>query len=223
VTQGPIKLLLDDAQLPELDGFVAALRDAHTRGRSVAVHCVTRTQAAFTVAALSEAGSRPGDRMEHGAVLGPDLLGAVRRLGVIVVTQPGFVRARGDQYLADVEPDDLADLWRVRSLLDARIQVAFGTDAPFGPSDPWAALGAAASRTTDEGALLGPEERIAPRRAAALFCSLAEQPATQRSVSVGGLADLMVLAEPLSDGLITGSPTVRATIVGGTVVHEINP
>ena len=94
---GPVKLLLDDDRLPTFDAFTTLVRDAHARGRPVAVHCVTRTQAALTVAVLSEAGVRPGDRMEHGAVLGIDLVPTVRSLGITVVTQPGFVLARRRQ------------------------------------------------------------------------------------------------------------------------------
>ena len=41
--------------------------------------------------------------MEHGAVVPPELFADLAALGVVVVTQPSFVRERGDQYLTDVE------------------------------------------------------------------------------------------------------------------------
>jgi predicted amidohydrolase YtcJ len=219
VTEGPVKLLLDDARLPDFDDLVSAFRDAHRRGRPVAVHCVTRTQAVLTASALGEAGPIAGDRMEHGAVLGSDLLPVLRGLGVTVVTQPGFVLERGDRYLADIDRDDRRDRWRLASLLDAGIPVALSTDAPFGPEDPWTTVAAAASRRTAEGRSLGPNERIAARRAVALFLGRPEHPTLLRTVTPGAVADLTILANPLDEGLASGSPAVVATVVAGAVVH----
>lgn len=222
VTQGPVKLLLDDAHLPSFDELVSTFRAAHDRGRSVAVHCVTRTQAVLTASALGEAGPIRGDRMEHGAVLGSDLLPTLCALGLTVVTQPGFVLERGDQYLADIDREDLGDLWRLRSLLDAGVPVALSTDAPFGPQDPWMTVGVAASRRTVEGRSLGPTEQISPRWAVALFLGHPERPGLARVVAPGAVADLMVLAGALDDGLATRSPAVLATIVAGAVVHLVD-
>jgi predicted amidohydrolase YtcJ len=217
---GPVKVLLDDATLPSFDDLVALLRRAHAGGRPVAVHCVTRTQAAFTVAAFAEAGSRSGDRMEHGAVLGSDILEVIRALGLTVVTQPGFVFSRGDRYLVDVEHDDRDDLWRLGSLIDAGLPVALGTDAPFGPDDPWVVARVAATRQTAGGRSLGATERISARRALGLFCGSPERPSVARSVAPDAVADLVILAEPLDATLAGGDPTVLATIVAGTVVHR---
>ncbi len=220
VSWGPVKLLLDDDRLPPFDALATLVRDAHERGQPVAVHCVTRTQAALTVAVFGAAGVRPGDRMEHGAVLGLDLLPTVRALGLTVVTQPGFVLERGDRYLADIEPVDLADLWRLGSLLDAGVPLAASTDAPFGPDDPWAIIAAAAARRTPEGHLLGPSERVSPRRALALFGGEPARPAIGRVVTPGAVADLVVLAGSLDDALAVGAPSVLATVVAGAVVHR---
>ena len=151
VTRGPVKVLLDDTTLPTLDQLSARIRTAHDDGQTIAIHCVTRVQAVLSVSALAEAGSRPGDRIEHGSVLGADLLPALRQLGVMVVTQPGFVLTRGDQYLVEVDPADQPDLWRLASLLAAGVGVAASTDAPFGSPRPWPAIRAAATRRTVDG------------------------------------------------------------------------
>jgi predicted amidohydrolase YtcJ len=121
VTLGPVKYLLDDDRLPSLPELVAGFRRAHRGGRVVAVHCVTRAQVALAVAAWEEAGPGPGDRIEHGALISPDLFPTLRRLRLTVVSQPGFVHSRGDRYLDDVEAADQADLWRLGSLLRAGI------------------------------------------------------------------------------------------------------
>jgi predicted amidohydrolase YtcJ len=172
------------------------------------------------VAAFSEAGAVPGDRIEHGSLIGLDLVPTLRRLGLIVVTQPGLLHQRGDRYLADVAAEDGRDLWRLGSLLDAGIPIALSTDAPFGPDDPWSVIRSAASRRTAAGRLIGPGERIAARRAVALFCGEGERPLRRRVVTRGGPADLVVLADPLDDSLASGSPTVLATVAAGTIVHR---
>jgi predicted amidohydrolase YtcJ len=155
----PVKLLLDDDTLPPIDDLTAAVEHVHDAGRTVAVHCVTRVQ---LVAALA-AGLAPGDRIEHGAIIPPELDADLRRRGITVVTQPNFVAERGEQYRRDVDADDLPLLYRCGTLLRAGVRVLGGTDAPFGGSDPWAAMRAAVDRD------LNPAERITPEEALALF------------------------------------------------------
>ena len=156
VVAGHHKLLLDDLTLPTVDELAAEIARA---GRGVAAHCVTRLQ----LVAYLAAGPRPGDRIEHGAVIPEELVGEIARRKLTVVTQPNFVAERGAQYRTDVDPDDLPHLYRCRSLLDAGVDVRFGTDAPFGGADPWAAMRAAIDRE------LGPAERITPAEALAAF------------------------------------------------------
>ena len=50
----------------------------------------------------------------------PELAEWIARLGLTVVTQPSFVRERGDSYLRDVDAADRAWLYRCRGALDAR-------------------------------------------------------------------------------------------------------
>ncbi len=121
---GPAKVLLHDHDLPTPDAIADEIGRARAHGRPVAVHCVTRASLVLTLVALSEVGSIPGDRIEHGAVVPPELHDELVRLGLTVVTQPNFVAERGDDYLADVDAEDLPHLWPCRSLLDAGIPVA---------------------------------------------------------------------------------------------------
>jgi predicted amidohydrolase YtcJ len=218
--RGPVKLALADHDLPPLDELVDAVRAAHDRGRPVAVHCVTAEALVLTLAALRGAGPHPGDRVEHGAVVLPGQHAELAALGVTVVTQPGMVRARGDRYLAEVDEAERPHLWPCRSLLDAGVPVGAGTDAPYGPLDPWVAVDAAATRTTATGAPLGPQERVSPMRALGMFLSPLEHPGgPPRLVAVGAHADLCLLDRPLEVALAApAAGHVRTTVVGGRVV-----
>ena len=158
--RGPVKFVLVEHRLPSIDELVAGFRRVHRDGRTVAVHCVTRTVLVLALAAWDEAGVRPGDRIEHGAIIPLQLIPHLRAAGLLVVTQPSFITERGDRYLADVDAEDRDDLWRCRSLVEAGVPVAASTDAPYGHPDPWRAIAAAASRATSSDQLLGAGERI---------------------------------------------------------------
>ena len=215
--RGPVKLVVADHRLPDLDGLVAAIDNAHRSGRAVAVHCVTRIGLLLALAAWDEAGADAGDRVEHGAVVHPEEAVRIAAHGLTVVTQPAFVAERGDDYLADVERDDRPYLWRCAGLLQAGIAVAGSTDAPFGPADPWQAIAAATTRRTAAGEILGGDERLDARRALALFLGPSGAPGgAARRATPGAPGDLCLLAAPLEEALRAPSASlVVATIRRG--------
>jgi predicted amidohydrolase YtcJ len=220
LARGPVKLVVADHALPSLDDLVRGMRAAHAAGRAVAVHCVTRAALALALAAWDEAGARPGDRVEHGSVVPPDLRAIVAFRGLAVVTQPGFVHERGDRYLLEVDAHDLAHLYPCRSLIEAGIPVGGGTDAPFGHPDPWRHIAAAIVRHTAGGRPLGVREAVSPERALALFLTTPDAPGgVPRRIAVGAPADLCLLDAPLSHVLEDpGSHHVAATVIAGHVV-----
>lgn len=212
--RGPVKLLPSDREPIDLESLVGDFRSARATGRSIAVHCVTRIGLVVALAALDEVGVMPGDRIEHGAVVPDDLIGDLSDRGLIVVTQPNFVAERGDDYLADVETDDLPHLWRCRSLLDGGVAVAGSTDAPFGHPDPWRAIAAATSRRAPSGASVGPAERLDAASALALFSGEWFRPPQQRCVAPGSVTDLGVLRVSLHDALAEPTSSHVAAVVG---------
>jgi predicted amidohydrolase YtcJ len=220
--RGPVKLVVSDASPPSPDEVAADIATAHRAGRPVAIHCVTRVAAVIAIAAWGEVGSRAGDRMEHGAVLPPELAEQVARLGVTVVAQPGFLADRGDRYRAEVDADDLPHLYRCQGLLDAGIPLGGSSDAPYGPLDPWRNMAAAVDRLDPTGARVGPEERLTPQRALDLYLSDPADPGgPPRRVDVGAPADLCLMPWPLANVLDTlASAQVAAAIVGGNIVHS---
>jgi predicted amidohydrolase YtcJ len=220
VTAGPYKIVLADSGLPSLDDLVHRIRTAHDAGRSVAVHCVTREALVLLLVALGTAGVRPGDRVEHAALVPAELLGDLAGAGLRVVTQPGFLADRGDDYLRDVPVADRPDLYRCAGLLGAGVPLALSSDAPFGPLDPWAVMTAAVSRRTASGAVVDAAEALTPAQALAGYLGSREDPGgTPRRVRSGSAADLVLLDRGLADVLARpDADAVRATLVGGRVV-----
>jgi predicted amidohydrolase YtcJ len=215
LNRGPVKIVVGDHRLPSFDALTAAYRAARAQRRAVAVHCVTRVGLMLALAVWNDVGSMPGDRIEHGAVIPLEVLPAIVDLGLTVVTQPSFVTGRGDQYLADVDTDDIDGLWRCGSLLSAGIPVGGSTDAPFGDADPWRAIAAATQRLTRSGMAIGAGERIDARRALQTFLTEPDMPGGRaRSVAVGQRADLCILRTPLASALLQPSSAQVAASIG---------
>lgn len=221
VAIGPRKVHLHEWSLPTFDDLCAMVRDSHRNGRAVAIHCVTETELVFALAALREAVPHVGDRIEHASIATPELVTQMRELGVTVVTQPNFVAERGDAYLVDVPAQDQRALYRARSLVDAGIALAGGTDAPFGHPDPWRAMQAAVTRTTAKGQVLGADERLTPDQALGLYLGSFDAPATPRQVTVGATADLCLLDRSKHRALAApSSDAVRATLCDGRLIFD---
>jgi predicted amidohydrolase YtcJ len=211
---GPYKVVLPDHDLPSYDSLLGRL--AAVRPRPVAVHCVTREALVLLLAALDELGHVPGDRIEHASLVPTELT----RLRAVVVTQPGFLTVRGDDYLCSVDPADLPDLYRYRSLLDAGTCVVPSSDAPYGPLDPWAVLRAACDRRSATGAVLSPGESVSAAIALdGMLRPLEDLTAPSRAVRLGAPADLVVLDGSLEEVLHEpDAQRVAATVLGGQVV-----
>jgi predicted amidohydrolase YtcJ len=213
VALGPVKILLDDTNLPELADLSAHVAAAHAAGRGVAVHCVSEVQVALALAA----GIGPTDRVEHASMLPDGLLAALATAGPQVVVQPALVWARGDRFLAETDPADHAALHRLGALCRSGLRVAAGSDAPFGPADPWRSIATAVDRRTRTGASLGPDEAVTPLAAVALHTGRVDDPGTPRRLVPGEPADLVVLDDDWS--ALVSHPRVVATVRAGRLTH----
>lgn len=194
LTRGAVKILLHEAELPTLETLTEQIARAHTQGRGVALHCVTRTELIFAATALAQAGVDAEDRIEHASVAPPDAVALLAELASVesstkfsvageakstapctspaplqIVTQPHFLFERGDQYLVDVEAADRPWLYRGRGFLNAGLRLRAGSDAPYGSADPWFIMRCAVERKTASGITLRSDETLTPEQALALF------------------------------------------------------
>jgi predicted amidohydrolase YtcJ len=222
LARGALKLLLDERALPELGAFCARIAAAHRAGRAAAVHAVTRVELTFALAAFTEVGARPGDRIEHASIAPPESVETIRRLGLTVVTQPSFISERGDAYARDVEPADRPWLYRTRGFLAAGVPLAAGSDAPYGEPDPWRAMRAAVARRSEGGHVLGSAEALTPEEALALFTSPLEAPGgAAPRLGSGTRADLCLLRAPwLRARCALSADLVAATWRAGELIFE---
>ena len=152
-------------------------------------------------------------RIEHGDGVTGDLIERAARLGVIVVQNPThFGLAELEQRFG---PDRLFS--RFRSLMDAGVLVAIGSD---GPPNPWLDVMLAAIHPRHASEAISVEEAVTAYTLGAAFAEDREE--VKGSIAVGKLADLAVLSQdvftiPVSQIVATRSVL---TIVGGEIVHD---
>ena len=144
--------------------------------------------------AFKSTAHHPHDRLEHGALIGADLIKPLRDLGIPVVTQPGFISDRGEQFRSTVRPDEIVDLYRYKSLLDAGIVVIASSDAPYGPTNPWICQATAQDRQTEIGKSLNIAECVTAEEALAGYL-LTDDLHRERTIDIDETANLCLMAK----------------------------
>lgn len=230
--RGPVKVViaeLGQSLQPGTADLAEMVWRVHEAGRQVAMHAVGEKAVAAAAEALEAAlRRRPRrghrHRIEHCGICPPTLAGRLAELGVVVVTQPSFVHYNGDRYLRQVPSEDLPHLYPLRTLLDAGVQVAAGSDAPVVPPGAVAGLVGAVHRLSDTDAAVTAHQGVSAEQALAMHTRSAAQAAFEErrhgSLRVGKHADLVLLSgDPLS-GAPLDALRVEMTVVGGRIAWQ---
>ncbi|MBG6214620.1 putative amidohydrolase YtcJ [Cryobacterium sp. CAN_C3] len=232
LTVGPLKLLIDGSlntrtafcveEYPvgghgvltvSEDELAEILLAAKESGLLPAVHAIG--DAANTVALNAFDRAQVTGRIEHAQFLQTEDFARFARLGVTASVQPEH--ALDDRDAVELMWAAGADrVFALRSLLDAGATLAFGSDAPVAPLDPWTAMSAASSRARSDG-----REPWRPDQVITRGQALAASARGRIRLRVGDVADLAVLdGDPLtvSDATFERMP-VAATLLAGRVTH----
>ena len=128
---------------------------ACTRARLQAgFHCIGDRAVAAVLDGLRQAATIVGvqpmvqarHRLEHLEMLDVADIATLRELGVVASVQPAFDAAWGGaagMYAARLGVDRALAMNPLRSLVDAGVALAFGSDTPVTPFDPWGGVRAA--------------------------------------------------------------------------------
>ncbi len=166
-------------------------------------------------------------RIEHAQHLDPADVARFARLGVVASMQAVHCVSDGPwvpRRIGRGRAEKGAYVWR--TLLDAGVVVANGTDAPVEDVDPIAGFHALVTRQMPDGTAFFPEQRMTREEAlraatwAPAFAAFEED--IKGTLVPGRLADVVVLSR---DILTVPEDEIRATkvlltIVGGEVVYE---
>ncbi|MGI5129601.1 amidohydrolase family protein [Pseudonocardia sp. CA-107938] len=195
--------------LPELTELVAK---GAAHGITPAVHAIGDAAATVALDAFAAVGT-PG-RIEHAQLLDPADVARFVELGVTASVQPAH------------QPDDrdVADRWWAgrtgrafpyADLHAAGVPLAFGSDAPVAPLDPWDGIASAVTRTDDERPPWHPEQALPLAAAVAASCD------GRTELAVGDVADLAVVAGDLTTSTDLRATEVLLTAVAGRVTHQV--
>jgi hypothetical protein len=158
------------------------LRMATVNGIEPAVHAIGDEANRLALDAFERLGS--GGRIEHAQLIDPVDVPRFAALGVVASVQPEH--AMDDRDVADrLWGGRTQNAFPLASLLASGARLAFGSDAPVAPLDPWAAIASAVGRTRNGREPWHSEQRIPVE--AALAASMRSR------FAVGEPADLAIL------------------------------
>ena len=217
----------------EQEEFERTVVEADRHGLQVAVHAIGDRAVQRTLDAYEAAGRINGrrdarHRVEHIELIDPGDVPRFRELGVVASMQPLHAsRPEQGRYLGWLEKvgrDRWPHAFPWRTLHEAGAPLAFGTDWPVVPMDPFASLEAALARAPwgdDQ-----PDQRLTLDEALAAFTrapAWAEHAEHEKGrLAPGFFADLVALNANLEHLSPSELEEVRPlfTIVGGEVVFE---
>jgi hypothetical protein len=205
--------------------LAAAIRRAAASGWPVAVHAIgdQANRDALDAFEQTRADWEPRGlrhRVEHAQCVHPDDIARFAELGITASIQ--YTHATADRDIAErLWADRIEHAYPYRSLHDAGVRLAAGSDAPVEALDPLAGLRAAVRRTADERPPWRPEQAVDLDAALVSFTRhpawLAGEEEYRGALREGFLADLVVLDRDPADDL--GGACVVATMVGGVWAH----
>lgn len=215
---------------PTQDSLNATVSELTSKGFPVAIHAVEAEAVRAAAIAIKNAPKNPStntpNRIEHASELPLNLIKLVKESGATIITNPGFIFFGGDRFRHTVPSIKQPWLYRIGSLLNMGIPVAFGSDGPVELPEPLTELYAAVTRKSREGFVLGTNESVTLEQAlelhtyqGAVSCGIDNWVGR---IKIGQAADLTVL----NQNIFTLKPDrwdelkVTSTIVDGEIAWQ---
>ena len=220
--------------LTEPEVVAAFAGRAADAGIATQIHAIGDRSCRMSLGALEGTAGRTAlmPRLEHVQLLHPDDRGRFAGAGIAASIQPIHVRA--DAPIARALWGDRAETrgYPMRSLIQAGAVVAFGTDAPVEPIDPWPGLSMAVTRIDGSWPFgtepFGPDERLTLDQALRAACLAPATTAAEDDrgrLIPGQRADLVVipaeaLVHPIEPGGALANARPRLVMIDGEIAFE---
>jgi predicted amidohydrolase YtcJ len=184
--------------------------DADAAGLHITVHAIGDEGNDKVLGMFEEALQKNGARdrrfrIEHAQHLLASDVPRFSKLNVIASMQPYHAIDDGRWAIKPLGPERLHGSWAIRSLLDAKATVTFGSDWPVAPLDPLLGVAAAVLRQTIDGANPSgwvPEERITVQESLTAYTTANAYAGFQDDrlgrIAPGFIADLTILDTDLT-------------------------
>ncbi|HKG91689.1 MAG TPA: amidohydrolase [Gemmatimonadaceae bacterium] len=203
------------------DTVRAMLREALAAREQPMFHAVGDSTVTLLLSAMEQAGDsfawrRLRPRIEHGDGVMPDHYGRAARLGVVVVQNPTHF-ALPVLMAQRYESARLSRLQPMRSLLEAGIPLALGSD---GPLNPYLNILLATTHPNNPSQALTREQAVVAYTRGSAYAENAER--EKGTLAPGMLADLAVLSQDIFTVPPPQLPATTSvlTLVGGRAVFD---
>ncbi len=191
------------------EALVQAVIEAHRAGCQIAAHALGDRALEALLDACEAAGAAAPradcrHRVEHCLVCPPDLQQRIAAQKMVPVLGPAFLSRPGELWRTQAEAQSHPHLLPLRSLLDAGIPCAFGSDSTEAQlTPPLCTIAAAIDRKLPDGTRLSPEQGITLPEAVrchtlnGAYACFAED--AYGSLEWGKYADLVILSDAITD------------------------
>lgn len=224
---------LPSAEMTDEKAMQERITAADRAGLHIAIHAIgdRANDRVLAMFAETEKINGPRDRrfrIEHVQHLRPDAFKTFSAQHVIASTQPYHAIDDGRWAEKRIGPERIKRSYAFKSLLDAGVTLAFGSDWFVAPMEPLMGIYAAATRRTLDGKNPGgwvPEQKITVAQALRAYTYGSAYASSDENVkgtlAPGYLADFVVLSQDIAIDPVEISRTrVDMTVFGGEVVYE---
>lgn len=173
----------------------------------------------------------------HGNFPNAQAIARARKLGVVFDCQPAWHHLDGPAIKPAFGPARMKDFLPLRSMFDAGVVVAGGSDhmirfdsrKAINPYNPFFGMWMAITRKTVDGDVLGPEQTVTREQALRMWTLnsawLSFDEKVKGSIEPGKLADMVVVSKDFLQCPVDEIRDIEAlaTIVGGRTVYQRGP
>ena len=212
------------------DELCAIIDEVASNGMQLAIHGIGDL-AIETILSAMEKALGPKNirqyrhRIEHGSLMPPDLVEKASKLGVVISTQPGFIKA--DFWLPErLGVERVKHVYNFRTLLNNGIVLCAGSDAPVDEVEPLIGIYLAVSRGGPSNKLyrFSKSESIGLTDAIKMYSTNAAYAGHDEdkigSIEQGKYADLIILDRRINNMEDLLDARVWMAIVDGKIVYE---
>ncbi|HLO12050.1 MAG TPA: amidohydrolase [Pseudoneobacillus sp.] len=197
----------------------------------VAIHTIGDLAFEYALNAIEEHPVTVGrDRIIHAQILNKRLIERAKQIpSLILDIQPRFLASDFPWVIERIGPDKMKYCYAWKSLIDAGIPCAGGSDAPIEPLNPLWGIHAAVTRTNKDDPVrivYGSEEKLSVYEAVALFTKGSAYAICHENdrgmIKEGFLADFTILEKNIFTVPVDeiANLKVKMTVIGGDIVYQ---
>lgn len=204
------------------------LRRYHDQGWQLDIHAIGDAAIEQVLTGMEAAGAAPErrHRIEHCGFVTRGQRRRMKARGILPVPQPVFLREFGETYLKVLGPERALRAYPMRTWMEEGHHPSASSDSPVCNVDPFLNLHAMVTRETQEGRVMGPEERLTVAEAihaftwAGAYTTFAE--GHRGTLEPGMDADIAVLDRDALSLDASELPSLRCdiTLRGGAAIHD---